>query len=92
MVKSGNSWEASLRSNFAVPQLPIEIGFQSAGENGASIFLIANELGEVITLEDPFVGDDIAIVTASQSSQGISDQSSYTEFNILIPIEQTVAG
>ena len=83
MVKSGNSWEASLRSNFAVPQLPIEIGFQSAGENGASIFLIANELGEVITLEDPFVGDDIAIVTASQSSQGISDQSSYTEFNIL---------
>lgn len=83
MVKSGDGWEVSLRSNFAVPQLPIEIGHQTTGENGVSIFLVANELGAIINLEDPFVGDDIAIVTASQSSQGITDQNNYTEFNIL---------
>ncbi|MBL4601496.1 MAG: hypothetical protein JKY84_01995 [Emcibacteraceae bacterium] len=83
MVKISNGWQVSLRSNLAVPQLPIEIGHQSISSVGENIFLMASKLGDIITVEDPFIGDDLTIVTASQSSQGVMEQNNYPEFNIL---------
>lgn len=83
MIKTAQGWQVSLRSNLAVPQLPIQIGHQSNNSTGENIFLIAEDLGTVINIEDPFVGDEITIVTASQSSQGIIEQNNFTEFNIL---------
>lgn len=83
MVKTPQGWQVSLRSNLAVPQIPIQIGHQSTNSAGENIFLIADDLGSVINIEDPFVGDEISIVTASQSSQGIIEQNNFTEFNIL---------
>lgn len=83
MIKTSQGWQVSLRSNLAVPQLPIQIGHQSNNNTGENIFLIADDLGTVINIEDPFVGDEISIVTASQSSQGIIEQNNFTEFNIL---------
>lgn len=83
MEKMTNGWQVSLRSNVAVPQLPIEIGHQTVSNVGENIFLMANDLGNVINIEDPYVGDSISIVPASLSSQGVMEQSNYTEFNIL---------
>lgn len=83
MVKMTNGWQLSLRSNLSVPQQPIVVGHQSTSDVGENIFLMANDLGNIINLEDPYIGDDIAIVTASQSSQGVMGQSNYPEFNIL---------
>lgn len=83
MVKMTNGWQVSLRSNLAVPQQPIVVGHQSTSEVGENIFLMAGDLGSIITLEDPYIGDDLTIVTASQSSQGVMGQSNYPEFNIL---------
>lgn len=83
MVKTSQGWQVSLRSTLAVPQLPIQIGHQTTNNVGENIFLIAEDLGNVINIEDPFIGDEISIVTASQSSQGVIEQNNYTEFNIL---------
>lgn len=83
MIKMTNGWQLSLRSNVAVPQLPIEIGHQSISSVGENIFLMANELGNVINVQDPYIGDNLTIVTAGQSSQGVAEQNNYTEFNIL---------
>lgn len=83
MVKMVNGWQVSLRSNVAVPQIPIEIGHQTISNVGENIFLLANNLGNVINIEDPFVGDSITIVPAGLSSQGVMEQNNYTEFNIL---------
>ncbi|MEZ5757026.1 MAG: hypothetical protein R3D86_02265 [Emcibacteraceae bacterium] len=83
MVKKTNGWELSLRTNSAVPQLPIEVGHQSVSNVGENIFLKADDLGNVINVEDPFIGDNLTIVTASQSSQGVMEENNYPEFNIL---------
>ena len=83
MVKTPGGWQLSLRTGRAVPQLPIQVGHQTVSEVGENIFLMAEDLGNVINIEDPKVGDNLTIVTASESSQGVMDQSNYTEFNIL---------
>lgn len=83
MEKMTNGWQVSLRSNAAVPQLPIEVGHQTISNVGENIFLMANDLGNVINIEDPYIGDSISIVPASLSSQGVMEQNNYTEFNIL---------
>ena len=83
MVQTANGWQLSLRSNLAVPQVPIEIGRQSANSSGENIFLMVKNPGDAINIVDPFIGDDIAIVTTGQSSQGVVEQNNYPEFNIL---------
>ncbi len=83
MVKTSRGWELSLRTNISLPQSPIEIGHQSVSSVGENIFLSANDLGNVINIEDPYIGDNISIVPASTSSQGIPEQSNFSEFSIL---------
>lgn len=83
MVKTSSGWQVSLRSNVSVPLLPIEIGHQTVSSVGENIFLMVNEPGNVVNVEDPYIGDNIAIVTSSQSSQGVMQQNEFTEFNIL---------
>lgn len=83
MVKTANGWQVSLRSNLAVPQAPIEIGHQSVSSVGENIFLMAVEPGNAINIVDPSIGDDLTIVTTSQSSQGVIEQNNFPEFNIL---------
>lgn len=83
MVRTNDGWQVSLRSNSALPERPIVIGHQSISNVGENIFLMANNLGNVINVEDPYVGDDLAIVTADLSSQGVVGLNNYTEFNIL---------
>ncbi len=83
MVRMTNGWQVSVRSNIALPQVPLEIGHQTISNVGENIFIVASDLGNVINIEDPFVGDSISIVPASLSSQGVMEQNNYTEFNIL---------
>lgn len=83
MVKTQNGWQVSLRSNIAVPQLPIEIGHQSVSNVGENIFLVGENFGEVVSFEDPLIGDVLTVVPASLSSQGIIEQNNFSEFNIL---------
>ncbi|MCC3860821.1 tetratricopeptide repeat protein [Pseudemcibacter aquimaris] len=83
MVKTGRGWQVSLRSNIAVPQLPIEIGHQSISNVGENIFLVGSDFGDVVSFEDPLIGDDLTVVTASQSSHGVIEQNNFSEFNIL---------
>lgn len=83
MVKTTSGWQVSLRSNVSVPLLPIEIGHQTVSSVGENIFLMAGELGNVVNIEDPFIGDNLTIVTSGQSSQGVMQQNEFPEFNIL---------
>lgn len=83
MEKNLDGWQLSLRSNIAVPLVPIDIGRQSLGNAGENIFLAAQNLGNIIHVVDPYIGDDLTIVTASLSSQGVVEQNNFTEFNII---------
>lgn len=77
-------WHFDLKNSYFAPTLPIPTSFQrAAGNKGNNFFFSVENAGSVLVLEDPVIGDTLAIVPIMESSQGVLQKQKFTEFESL---------
>lgn len=78
--KADSTWVVNLSATHTDATLPIAVGQQTSGKNEERIFFPAVNLGSITTIDDPLIGDQIAVVPLLTSSQGVHKERIYTEF------------
>jgi len=78
-----NTWTVRLRTWPIAPQIPISLQVRVDGANGAELTLPVSELGQVLHLPDPGVGDMLLVATLRGSGHGIPDHRRYPQFELL---------
>ena len=89
--KINTQWHIDLKNAFIAPSLPIMSSHQRiAGNKGENFFFAMGNAGSVLMIEDPVIGDELAIVPAMESSQGVLRAQKFAQFEIL-PTGQGIA-
>ncbi len=89
--KINRHWHIDLKSSRTAPAQPIPSSHQrSAGSKGENFFYSADNAGVVLMVEDPVIGDELAIIPVMESSQGVLQLQKFTEFTSL-PTAQGIA-
>jgi len=78
--KAEKRWFINLSSNRSVANIPVPVGQQTGGEGGDKIFFSAVNLGSLIMVDDPLIGDKIAVVPMLNSSHGVVKTRNFSEF------------
>ncbi|VAW00639.1 hypothetical protein MNBD_ALPHA01-1862, partial [hydrothermal vent metagenome] len=89
--KISRHWHIDLKNSRTAPARPIPSSPQrSAGSKGENFFYSAGNTGMVLMVEDPVIGDELAIIPVMESSQGVLQLQKFTEFTSL-PTAQGIA-
>ena len=79
--KIGTQWHIDMRNAFVGPALPILSSHQRVpGSKGENFFFAIGNVGNVLRIEDPVIGDQLAIMPTIESSQGVHQTRKFTEF------------
>lgn len=81
--RDGVAWLLDFRKQELAPQAEIEVKPQPESPVGTRVFIPVPEPGEVIVLNDPEVGDVLAVVPVIPLGHGISVAYDYPQFQIL---------
>ncbi|WP_417624080.1 tetratricopeptide repeat protein [Paremcibacter congregatus] len=82
--KIGTGWHIDLQDGRVVPSIPIPGSHKRiANTPGENFFFSVKNSGPIMVIEDPVIGDDLAIVPVAASSQGVIQAHKYTEFEAL---------
>lgn len=82
--KINTQWHIDLKNTRIVPAIPIQSGHQRAAKNkGENFFFSVEDTGPVLIVEDPVIGDEIAIIPVMESSQGLLNTQKFPEFEAL---------
>ena len=77
-------WHIDLKNAPIAPEVPILTSHQRAtGRGGESFFFSTGNAGSVLVVEDPSIGDELAIVPVMGSSQGVLQRQKFSEFGSL---------
>jgi len=77
-------WHIDLKNEQSVPSRPIASSHQrSGGKRGENFFYAVENAGSALVIEDPVVGDELAIVPVMDSSQGVLLPQKFAEFHSL---------
>ncbi len=86
-------WYVDLKNSPIAPALPIQTSHQRAARNrGENFFFSVEKSGSVLVLEDPVIGDELAIVPVMESSQGVLHTQKFTEFESLSTAQGIAVG
>ncbi len=82
--KIGRAWHIDLKNAPTQPAHLIAGSNQRAsGNRGENFFYSVENAGEAIVIEDPVIGDELAIVPVMLSSQGVLEGQKFAEFQSL---------
>jgi len=82
--KTGATWKIDLKKLVTPPFIPILSSTQRSKKNkGENYFYAVEDTGEVLFIEDPIIGDDMAIIPVHGSSQGVLQSQKFVEFESL---------
>jgi hypothetical protein len=81
--RKGNTWEVTLRRWPIAPQVPIALQVRVDGSEGPEVVFPVTELGQVLHMPDPSVGDMLLIATLRASGHGIPVRRRYPQFDLL---------
>ncbi len=81
--RDGTNWVIDFRRGKSRAEIQIPIDIDPDAEGGARVLFPAIDIGGVIRLPDPEVGDLIQVATVQASGQGVNGQRAYPEFQIL---------
>jgi tetratricopeptide (TPR) repeat protein len=90
VLRSDSTWRLEMRPRDARSEVPLEIDVQPVSPQGPRVFIVAEEFGEPITLNDPEVGDELKVVPMGLIGRGVDPEREYAEFTLLAT-EQGVA-
>ncbi len=89
--KINRQWHIDLKNSQTAPSRSIPSSHQrSAGSKGENFFYSVDNAGVVLMVEDPVIGDELAIIPVMDSSQGVLQLQKFTEFTSL-PTAQGIA-
>lgn len=78
------TWRIDLTDFPVASAVPILTGHQrAAGNRGENFFFSVDDTGSVLLLDDPVIGDALAIVPVMESSQGVWQTQKFAEFESL---------
>lgn len=82
--KDGSEWYVDLKNSPASPAIPIQSSsLRVTGKKGESFFYSVEDTGSVLLLEDPDVGDEIAVIPVMAASQGVAQSRKFAQFHSL---------
>lgn len=81
--REGSNWVVQFRRWPIAPQVSIELRVRPEAIDGAQLELPVSEIGRIITLQDPEVGDTLYVATLQAPGHGIANPRAYSEFKIL---------
>lgn len=81
--REGSNWVVEFRRWPIAPQVEIELRVRPEAIDGAELELPVSEIGRIITLDDPEVGDTLYVATLQAPGHGIASSRGYSEFQIL---------
>ena len=81
--RKGTDWKVYLQPGYATAKLPIRNGQQRGSGHGENFFFAFEAPGSVFRLQDPVIGDELAIIPALETSQGVIKPREFTEFTVL---------
>ncbi|MAG96674.1 MAG: hypothetical protein CMM08_08320 [Rhodospirillaceae bacterium] len=88
--RQGADWIVDLTPEAGGPATPIELRPQPAAEDGPHVFLSVLNVGSVVRIKDPEVGDEIQTVPIMAAGSGVDRRRDFVEFR-LQPTAQGVA-
>ncbi len=88
--RQGADWIVDLSPEAGGPSRPIELRPQPAAKSGPRIFLSVLNVGSVVRIQDPEVGDEIQTVPVMAPGSGVERRRDFVEFR-LQPTAQGVA-
>ncbi len=81
--RNGLAWLLEFRKQEIEPEVEIEVNPQPNSPVGARVFLPISEPGEAFILNDPEVGDSLAVVPVIPMGYGVKMTHEYPQFEIL---------
>ncbi len=88
--RQGADWIIDLTPEASGPATPIELRPQPAAQGGPQVFLSVLNVGSVVRIRDPEVGDEIQTVPVMGAGSGVDRRRDFVEFR-LQPTIQGVA-
>ncbi|MBL4720848.1 MAG: hypothetical protein JKY20_06930, partial [Alphaproteobacteria bacterium] len=88
--QDGLDWIVEFVTQKTRPEVPIPVEPNPEAEGGAQLFIPATEIGKVMVLPDPEVGDELQIATLRAPGQGIKGDRTYPEFRLLGSVQGVV--
>ncbi len=83
-------WEIEFAAEAGELRTVIGVERESTPEQGPRVFLPVSEAGNLVELQDPEVGDQLAVVPVHGTGQGVAAQRAFLQFAVL-PTAQGVA-
>lgn len=88
--RKGKQWLVRLRRGPLAPQNPIALQVRVGGRKGAEVVLPVSELGQIVRMPDPGVGDMLLIATLRSSGHGVPGRRRYAQFDLLASAQGVV--
>lgn len=88
--QDGTNWIVDFSVGEARPKIPIPIEPNLEAEGGAELFISATEVGAILNLPDPEVGDVLQIATVKVPGHGVKGDRSYPEFQLVGTVQGVV--
>ncbi len=79
----GTNWVIRFQHSAMAPHVPIALRIQPEAASGTQLELPVSELGKIIRIPDPEVGDMITAVTLKAPGHGVAGPRRYPEFGLL---------
>ncbi|HUH84440.1 MAG TPA: hypothetical protein VLX85_07505 [Stellaceae bacterium] len=86
--RANEGWVVELKPEETRAAAPIALEARSSAD-AAEIFLAVHEAAEAVTLRDPEVGDELAVVPVGEVGRGIAETQSFVDF-IALPSVQGI--
>lgn len=81
--RDGPNWVVDFAPGAIQPEIEIPIEPNPEADGGPQLFFPAIEVGKVLTIPDPEVGDAIQVATVQAAGHGIRGNRAYPEFQLI---------
>lgn len=88
--QDGTNWIVDFSVGEARPEIPIPIEPNLEAEGGPELFISATEVGAILNLPDPEVGDVLQIATVKVPGHGVKGDRAYPEFQLVGTVQGVV--
>jgi hypothetical protein len=88
--QDGTNWIIDFSVGEANPDIPIPIEPNPEAEGGPELFIPATEVGVILNLPDPEVGDVLQVATVKAPGHGVKGDRAYPEFQLVGTVQGVV--
>lgn len=81
--REGSNWVVQFRRRPIAPKVKVELRVRPEAINGAELEIPVSEIGRILKLDDPEVGDSLYVATLQAPGHGVASTRVYSEFHVL---------